>query len=182
MIEQADLFGASTVLIEDCASGIALIQQLRDDGFYKLQACKPKGSKFERLQAQTAVIEAGLILLPADASWKEDYLFELMMFPAGKYDDQVDSTSQALAWLAQPGGGYAWLQTMDEVERRRALGDTPPLAELTVRFDFPSPNDEFKVSTGRWVKRSPDGFYHVSEQEWAGIAWTRGVRRCAADS
>jgi phage terminase large subunit-like protein len=30
---------------------------------------------------------------------QNDYLNELMTFPKGKYDDQVDSTSQALEWF-----------------------------------------------------------------------------------
>ena len=34
----------------------------------------------------------------------------MMAFPRGRHDDQVDSTAQALAWFANPGSGYAWLE------------------------------------------------------------------------
>jgi predicted phage terminase large subunit-like protein len=125
VVEQARLFDARTVIIEDCASGIALIQQLRDDGFHRLQAVKPRGSKVERLEAQTAVMEAGLVFLPASAAWKEDYLFELMLFPAGRHDDQVDSTSQALGWFANNNGPARWLAMMDEFYRERGRGSGP---------------------------------------------------------
>lgn len=100
------------------ATGIPLIQDLSAEGFYKLQAYKPKGNKIERLSVQTAKMEAGLVFLPT-AAWLEDYLHELMMFPAARHDDQVDSTSQALAWLAESNGPARWLAMMDEVERRR---------------------------------------------------------------
>jgi phage terminase large subunit-like protein len=33
------------------------------------------------------------------AAWLGEYLHELATFPKGKFDDQVDSTSQALDWL-----------------------------------------------------------------------------------
>src|SRR5260221_13824720 len=48
---------------------------------------------------QTAAIENGFVYLPKNAPWLADYLHELMMFPKGKHDDQVDSTSQALQYL-----------------------------------------------------------------------------------
>jgi hypothetical protein len=37
--------------------------------------------------------------MPAQAPWLGDYLHELLAFPNGAHDDQVDSTSQALNWL-----------------------------------------------------------------------------------
>jgi hypothetical protein len=40
--------------------------------------------------------------VPLEAHWLAEYLHELTTFPRGKYDDQVDSTSQALAWLKKP--------------------------------------------------------------------------------
>jgi predicted phage terminase large subunit-like protein len=49
-----------------------------------------------RMAAQTPMIEAGRVFIPQDAPWLADYLHELAMFPKGKFDDQVDSTSQAL--------------------------------------------------------------------------------------
>ena len=60
-----------------------------------------------RLHAQTATIENGFVHLPETAHWLADYLHELTMFPAGRYDDQVDSTAQALAStkIRPPGWG-----------------------------------------------------------------------------
>ena len=52
-----------------------------------------------RLRAQTAKIEGGFVLFPKQAHWLEAYLRELISFPNSKYDDQVDSTVFALAWV-----------------------------------------------------------------------------------
>jgi len=51
-----------------------------------------------RLHAQTATIENGFVFLPDEAPWLADYLAELTAVPARRYNDQVDSTAQALAW------------------------------------------------------------------------------------
>ena len=53
-----------------------------------------------RLEAQSAVIEAGHVLLPETASWLGDFRLEILAFPHGRYDDQVDSLSQFLTWAA----------------------------------------------------------------------------------
>jgi hypothetical protein len=41
------------------------------------------------------------VYLPQHADWLECYLHELTTFPAGKHDDQTDSTSQAIDWAKQ---------------------------------------------------------------------------------
>ena len=88
------LFGASTVLIEDEASGTQLIQELVEEGLSGVRAMKSEGDKIMRLHAQTATIENGFVHLPASAPWLADYLHELTVFPNGRHDDQVDSTAQ----------------------------------------------------------------------------------------
>ena len=105
--EQSDLFNPTVILIEDKASGTQLIQDLLDAGLSRVTRYKPDGDKIMRLHAQTATIENGFVHLPETAHWLADYLHELILFPAGRYDDQVDSTAQALAWtkIRPPGWG-----------------------------------------------------------------------------
>jgi predicted phage terminase large subunit-like protein len=94
-------FHPTQVLIEDQASGTALIQELRREGMYHLVGIKPAGDKEMRMHARTAMIENGFVLLPEEAPWRANYLSELGAFPKGRFDDQVDSTSQALAYLTE---------------------------------------------------------------------------------
>jgi predicted phage terminase large subunit-like protein len=93
---------ATVVLIEDRSSGSSLIQQLRADGLSKVRAAPSlDGDKVMRLLGQTSMIESGRALFPKSADWLEPYLNELLSFPSSNYQDQVDSTVYALAWIAQ---------------------------------------------------------------------------------
>jgi predicted phage terminase large subunit-like protein len=62
---------------------------------------KPEGDKQARLYTQTVVMENGQVFIPRSAPWLEDFKHEILSFPFGKHDDQVDSLSQFLTWLDQ---------------------------------------------------------------------------------
>ena len=94
-------FNAGTVLIEEAGLGQSLVQDLRDDspvGFPRPIGIKPEGDKVTRMEAQSAKIEAGQVLLSHDAPWLDTFLHEVLGFPNTRHDDQVDSLSQFLAW------------------------------------------------------------------------------------
>jgi len=100
---QAKEFGAKNILIEDKASGTQLIQDLKADGFHAVTRYEPKLEKVMRMQTVTPTIENGFVYLPDDAHWLAEYMHELITFPNGKFDDQADSTSQALDWVKEHG-------------------------------------------------------------------------------
>jgi predicted phage terminase large subunit-like protein len=83
------------LLIEKKGSGLSLIQDLRRNNIHPL-AVEPEGDKILRMVAQTSPIEAGAVHLPASASWMEEFKKEILSFPKGKHDDQIDALSQAL--------------------------------------------------------------------------------------
>jgi predicted phage terminase large subunit-like protein len=56
------------------------------------------GDKSSRLAAVTPVMQEGKVFMPASAHWLRAMLDELLAFPHGTYDDQVDSVSQFLNW------------------------------------------------------------------------------------
>jgi len=92
---------ATTVLIENAGPGMNLLQDLRaamPQGMTRPVGVKPEGSKVDRMAAQSAKIEAGHVHLPNSAPWLGDFLTELLSFPNGRHDDQVDSVSQFLRW------------------------------------------------------------------------------------
>jgi predicted phage terminase large subunit-like protein len=53
------------------------------------------------MHSNSSTIENGFVYLPEKAEWLGEYLHEFRLFPKGKDDDQVDSTSQALDWVRQ---------------------------------------------------------------------------------
>ena len=99
VLDQLHSHSAKTVLIEDKASGTQLIQDLTADGVHSIKKYVPTMDKVMRLHSVTNMIENGSVHLPEKAFWIGEYLHELAIFPNGKYDDQVDSTSQALDWF-----------------------------------------------------------------------------------
>jgi predicted phage terminase large subunit-like protein len=102
--EQAEAFGPQSILIEDRASGTQLIQELVSEGMHGIKKYQPTMDKVMRLHSITTTMENGFVHLPVKAAWLGDYLHELITFPKGKWDDQVDSTSQALDWSKQQAG------------------------------------------------------------------------------
>lgn len=95
--------GARTILVENAGPGMTLLQDLLHDPPYGMPhpiGQKPNGSKADRIVGQSAKIEAGHVYLPRDADWLASFLLELLAFPHGKHDDQVDSVSQFLTWAA----------------------------------------------------------------------------------
>lgn len=88
------------IVVEDKASGQSLVQDLKCISPYPLRAILPNGDKTVRCHIITDKIRAGLILFPKEKEWTIDYINELCSFPAGKNDDWVDSTTQALIYLS----------------------------------------------------------------------------------
>ncbi len=89
----------SLVLVEDAASGQSLIQELQRNTKIPVLPVKVDRDKTARVYAATPMIEAGKVFLPAHAEWLNDYIEELSAFPNATYDDQVDSTTQALSFM-----------------------------------------------------------------------------------
>jgi predicted phage terminase large subunit-like protein len=94
-----ELHRPHTILVEDCASGASLIQSLRQESALPIKEIRPEGDKVTRLNLLTGLIESGHVILPPEAPWLDDFLLEITRFPRAKHDDQVDSFTQALAWM-----------------------------------------------------------------------------------
>lgn len=94
-------WAATAILVEDKGSGTQYIQTRQGKAPAPIIsiAVNQTGKEF-RFDAVTPMFEAGLVYLPNTASWLPDYEAELISFPLGKHDDQVDSTSQYLSWAA----------------------------------------------------------------------------------
>ncbi|MDG2285334.1 MAG: phage terminase large subunit, partial [Alphaproteobacteria bacterium] len=99
VLSQALEWGARTVLIEDKAAGTQLIQDLKHDkSGLNIIPMMPTQDKQTRMMAMSPAIEAGRVFIPKEAHWLAEFRSELLHFPNGKHDDQIDSLSQFLEW------------------------------------------------------------------------------------
>lgn len=101
----ADRHEPDVILIEDASTGTALAEDLQEHHRYAVQLVPVERDKEARLYVHQAKFEAGLVHFPKDAPWLRELENELLAFPVGKADDQVDSISQA---LAHRKSGYDW--------------------------------------------------------------------------
>jgi predicted phage terminase large subunit-like protein len=85
------------ILIEDTGVGTGLIEDLRSQGFDVIDISATQ-AKEARANIQTPKFESGRVWLPEKAPWLSELETELLAFPAGRHDDQVDSIVQALAY------------------------------------------------------------------------------------
>lgn len=100
--DNAFLWNAQLILIEEAGSGVQLIQDLRHEGDLSVRGMIPKDDKETRLLSVSHLVEGGQIILPQDAPWLAEFRREVTLFPNGRHDDQVDSLSQYLKWMAEP--------------------------------------------------------------------------------
>ena len=92
---------AHLTMIEDTELGRALAHELHDSQTLRPILRRSVGSKQARIEAQAARFETGQVHLPRTHPALGEYMSELLAFPSGRHDDQVDSTSQALAYLTR---------------------------------------------------------------------------------
>jgi predicted phage terminase large subunit-like protein len=104
---QLKTWRADQVLIEDSGNGHALWSQLKAEGIHKIILRPPRGSKVERLTGQLDMLQSPQVAIPDQMPWWDDLARELRGFPNMRYDDQVDSISQFLAWIqGRQGRGF----------------------------------------------------------------------------
>ncbi len=100
LVEGTELkWQAHVSIIEKTGIGHALLQDIRRTMSIRPILIAPKYDKLSRLVAQSPKFEAGQVFLPHEAPWLGTYISELLAFPFGRHDDQVDSSSQALKYL-----------------------------------------------------------------------------------
>ena len=151
VVEQNALFNPQSIVIEDRASGTQLIQDLIGDGLSHVARYSPDGDKIMRLHAQSAVIENGFVFVPEEAPWLADYLAELLAFPAGRHDDQVNSTAQFLAWAKNARPPESFLAMME-------IWGMPGWRE---RYGCPGAADGLSPASRKVRVKAPENVSHV---------------------
>jgi len=148
------------ILIEDKASGQSLIQDLKRENIRNIEAVKPETDKVTRMHSQTAAIAGGYVLIPHEAPWLAEYLQELIAFPVGRHDDQVDSTSQALKWFSyrpdEPGLIQYYLKRVEKMH-----GGGEDRRGVTLRG--PNSTNVVYTKSGATIAMDADGLFRM---EW----------------
>jgi predicted phage terminase large subunit-like protein len=95
----------NVILIEDRDSGQALIQQLQQETTYPVLPIYPDMDKVIRAQAVSPMQESGRVWLPDPSyqsdgrEWVGEFIDVCATFPNTLYKDDIDSMSQALAYI-----------------------------------------------------------------------------------
>ena len=98
-----------SVVVEAKASGQPLIDEMRRSGIFVQDFSPGKGQdKIARLNAVADMYSAGHVWFP-ETSWAAKTVEEILAFPAGEHDDEVDAMTLALMRVRK--GGLLQLST-----------------------------------------------------------------------
>jgi predicted phage terminase large subunit-like protein len=97
ILDMSRRYLGSTLLIEESPISLGLIQELRENNI-NVVTVKPTKDKQSRVISQSGLIEGGSVLFPQRAPWLDAFISELLSFPGGRHDDQVDALVQGLAY------------------------------------------------------------------------------------
>ena len=90
----------TAILIEATGNGPALLSDIRPQLGMEVISVTPRDDKVTRLRRHRNTLRSGVVVLPETAQWKDEFLEEVVLFPYGAYDDQVDAMTQFLDWIA----------------------------------------------------------------------------------
>jgi hypothetical protein len=82
--------------------------------------------KVLRMHSVRPTIENGFVYVPEKSEWLAAYLHELTTFPSSKFDDQADSTSQALDWIKKGHQVYGLTEWVKQEAAKRGVAIGAP--------------------------------------------------------
>jgi predicted phage terminase large subunit-like protein len=109
------------LLIEDASRGLDVqdeIYQLIGKREIRIILIPPAADKAARLMSTEPLFSNSIVYAP-DREWAQDVIDEVSVFPRGRHDDYVDSTSQALNYLRRTGVAVRREEHDEEVLGRR---------------------------------------------------------------
>jgi predicted phage terminase large subunit-like protein len=112
VIAQAQKHKPNTILIEEAGLGRTLVKDLKAAGLSAVGVV-PEGDKLTRVSMELEKFANGQVFFPREAPWLADFETELLAFPNGSYDDQVDALIQGLAYKRPAEWNDAALQGLE---------------------------------------------------------------------
>ncbi len=101
ILSQHKTFHPALIGIEDKVAGSSAIQRLRREHSLPIVEIKAFQNKELRAHGVTPYFERGEIQFKAGMNWVDDLEHELLAFPNGKYDDQVDAVVHLITRLQE---------------------------------------------------------------------------------
>lgn len=86
----------SMIGVESAGYQLALIQMLKRQTSLPITKLKADKDKLSRALPLSAKMESGLVYYPTDSLWYSDLEKEMLQFPAGEHDDQVDALAYGI--------------------------------------------------------------------------------------
>jgi predicted phage terminase large subunit-like protein len=122
------------VAVEANQAQIVVVQELRRLPWnLTVRALRADVDKLSRAIPATVLMESGQLFVPEGAPWLDDFITELLAFPHGAHDDQVDMLAYA-AIEAQRFGAAAEPESYREL---RGYSEKELAAEFFNRADNP---------------------------------------------
>ena len=101
--DQFEEWQPDSVIVEAKASGQPLIDEMRRSGIFVQDYSPGKGQdKIARLNAVSDMFASGHVWFP-ETSWASSVVEEILAFPAGEHDDEVDTCTLALMRIRKGG-------------------------------------------------------------------------------
>lgn len=124
------LWRPEIVLVEHAGLGRPIFHELLKRK-YPLQGVAPRSAKVVRFQGVTGRIEAGELRIPREARWLAEFRREMLDFPSGAHDDQIDALSQFLNWARNPDFVIRRIEEKQYAAARRRIA--PPYRRPSLR-------------------------------------------------
>ena len=87
--------------MEATGQGPALISDIRWERGLWIEPITPHDDKVSRLHRHREAIRSGIVALPDAAPWVAEFIDEMVQFPYGRFNDQVDAMTQFLDWIGE---------------------------------------------------------------------------------
>lgn len=104
--EKAENYNPSLIALESTAFQAALPQAVLKDTNLPVKQVKPISDKITRITASFVALENGKVFFPKDHPLLEEFVKELTYFPAGKWDDMLDSLQMCLSLASTARNPY----------------------------------------------------------------------------
>jgi predicted phage terminase large subunit-like protein len=124
------------LLVEAKNNGFSVAQEIcrrQMDRLWSTELMPVKGDKLARTYSVEHMFSGKMVYAP-DRAWADKVITQCEVFPKGKHDDLVDSTTQAMQYLRLTG--LLMMRDERELDYQRTLMSVPRAGSLRPPYDI----------------------------------------------